>query len=361
MDDCFSVSDCEFDKNCAYKFASTTDSIREFPLTLGVLLHRAFASINHPSEIHVNLIYSTCKWYHHYGIIDTSTVDCCRMKREHDVTLEEFLQTVRTNTRPVVVLTSGGTAALLERSAVRVLDNFSTGQRGAVSAECFLESDCSVLLLHRSGSQLPFERHVQAATILSSLATTDSGQDPYTAELRRAATKRRECLNSKRLYLRSFYTVSEYLEQLEEVTKAVHEAVADRMIVYLAAAVSDFYIPDDQLSDHKIQSSTQPIQLTLHPVSKVVGKLASEWSPSAMVVTFKLETDVTRILESARAALARYGHSMVVANVLESRRNEVVLVENDDTTTHLRKQPGTELESNIVQHVLQRFGRSKSS
>jgi len=33
--------------------------------------------------------------------------------------------------RPVVLITSGGTKVPLERNAVRFLDNFSTGTRGA--------------------------------------------------------------------------------------------------------------------------------------------------------------------------------------------------------------------------------------
>ena len=41
--------------------------------------------------------------------------------------------------RPVVVVTSGGTTVPLERQCVRFIDNFSAGTRGALSAEEFLE------------------------------------------------------------------------------------------------------------------------------------------------------------------------------------------------------------------------------
>jgi hypothetical protein len=41
--------------------------------------------------------------------------------------------------RPVVVITSGGTTVPLERRCVRFIDNFSSGSRGAKSAERFLE------------------------------------------------------------------------------------------------------------------------------------------------------------------------------------------------------------------------------
>jgi phosphopantothenate-cysteine ligase len=42
-------------------------------------------------------------------------------------------------TRPVVVVTSGGTIVPLEQRCVRFIDNFSAGTRGALSTEQFLE------------------------------------------------------------------------------------------------------------------------------------------------------------------------------------------------------------------------------
>lgn len=38
----------------------------------------------------------------------------------------------------LVSITSGGTMVPLEKNMVRYIDNFSTGRRGATSAECFL-------------------------------------------------------------------------------------------------------------------------------------------------------------------------------------------------------------------------------
>lgn len=46
--------------------------------------------------------------------------------------IQEFLSKA---TGPIVLVTSGGTAVPLERQTVRFLDNFSTGSRGALSAE----------------------------------------------------------------------------------------------------------------------------------------------------------------------------------------------------------------------------------
>lgn len=41
--------------------------------------------------------------------------------------------------RRIVLITSGGTTVPLERRCVRFIDNFSSGSRGAKSAERFLE------------------------------------------------------------------------------------------------------------------------------------------------------------------------------------------------------------------------------
>ena len=43
------------------------------------------------------------------------------------------------DTPGIVVVTSGGTTVPLERNCVRFVDNFSSGTRGALSAEQFLK------------------------------------------------------------------------------------------------------------------------------------------------------------------------------------------------------------------------------
>jgi phosphopantothenoylcysteine synthetase/decarboxylase len=65
--------------------------------------------------------------------------------------------------RKVVIVTSGGTTVPLERNTVRFIDNFSTGTRGACSAEQFLRAGYAVLFMHRRDSAFPFERIVKAA------------------------------------------------------------------------------------------------------------------------------------------------------------------------------------------------------
>lgn len=61
-------------------------------------------------------------------------------------------------------------------------------------------------------------------------------------------------------------------------------------------------------------------------VPKILSPLVKDWAPQAFVISFKLETDATILLEKARRALDTYRHQVVVANVLDSRRGYVVVV-----------------------------------
>ena len=48
----------------------------------------------------------------------------------------------------------------LEQNVVRYIDNFSTGTRGAASAEHLLNTGYAVIYLHRRGCAEPFARHM---------------------------------------------------------------------------------------------------------------------------------------------------------------------------------------------------------
>ena len=61
----------------------------------------------------------------------------------------------------LVCITSGGTTVPLEKNTVRFLDNFSTGNRGAICAEEFLKAGYYVVFLSRKKSASPFARSLQ--------------------------------------------------------------------------------------------------------------------------------------------------------------------------------------------------------
>ena len=53
-------------------------------------------------------------------------------------------------------MTSGGTSIPIEKNTVRSIENFSGGQRGALSAEFFLKAGFKVIFLTRKYSKFPF-------------------------------------------------------------------------------------------------------------------------------------------------------------------------------------------------------------
>lgn len=65
---------------------------------------------------------------------DTRSKNKGKLKQTDDL-LRAFLGEMCSLGRPVVCVTAGGTAVPLEANTVRTIDNFSTGRRGAISAE----------------------------------------------------------------------------------------------------------------------------------------------------------------------------------------------------------------------------------
>lgn len=213
---------------------------------------------------------------------------------ERRASLEAFVGRWAAQPSPLVAITSGGTTVPLERRTVRFIDNFSTGNRGAASAEAFLAAGYAVVFVHRASSAFPFARtHLPPAQPASHLLLSlDSG------DLTRSSTAYEG--HASRLLSITFTTVSEYLFLLREVARALSPA-GPSAILFLSAAVSDFYVPEEQMVEHKIQSSSSTaehveggIVIKLWPVPKLLAQLkrASEaWAPEAFVVSFKLETN----------------------------------------------------------------------
>ena len=65
----------------------------------------------------------------------------------------------------LALVTSGGTTVPIEQNQVRYITNFSTGNRGASSAEHFLGEGYAVIFLGKSDALQPFERAFQSGRI----------------------------------------------------------------------------------------------------------------------------------------------------------------------------------------------------
>lgn len=238
--------------------------------------------------------------------------------------------------RRVVLITSGGTKVPLESRTVRFLDNFSSGRRGASSAEYFIEAGYAVIFLHRHRSLYPYTRMFSAVNVLDALqfksgeglsgnCTEVVVNQQVLPNIVRVLKQYQAVKESGLLLPIEFSTLSEYLHLLKAAAQSL-SAIGSKAMFYLAAAVSDFYIPASEMPEHKIQSSNGPLELSLNMVPKILSPLVKDWAPKAFVISFKLETDATILLEKSRRALETYRHQAVVANVLDSRRGFVVVV-----------------------------------
>lgn len=302
--------------------------------------------------------------------------------------LESFVVSHAVHHRPVALVTSGGTVADLEQNSVRCLDNFSTGMRGAISVEEFLKRGYAVVHLWRQGSASPYGRVVSQALGISQanhgitfeslgqlFAGTDDdfeeemvktvleeSNDPWLTEssprnvspplrssrardsdgslalhrrlthssrLQRALRERSAVLQEGRLLTVPFRSVEQYLAKLQVCAESLRDCHS-LAILYLAAAVSDFYVPAALKSVHKIQSGgKEGLVLELKPVPKVIGLLRESWAPDAFVVSFKLETDDEILRQKAQGAVDKYKVHMVIGNLLESRYDKVWVLHPD--------------------------------
>ena len=140
--------------------------------------------------------------------------------------------------------------------------------------------------------------------------------------------------------------------------------------------LDDFYVPTQEMPLHKIQSSqvrhqslltltlfiqssifqgAPSVQLSLVP--KMLRPLVSQWAQKCFVVSFKLETDPNILTQKSRTALEKYGHDLVIGNILDTRKKEVLLVYKDKTTEKIimsdeELDSGLEIEVKIIEKLV---------
>ncbi|SCV05375.1 LANO_0H06106g1_1 [Lachancea nothofagi CBS 11611] len=266
----------------------------------------------------------------------------------------------------IVLVTSGGTTVPLENNTVRFIDNFSAGTRGASSAEQFLYKGYSVIFLHREFSLTPFNRnftHNSDTCFLDYFDQSGNLNPLYKSELLKNKLLYDKYLyDEEKLLLLPFTTVNQYLWSLKAVAKLLNRSGS---LFYLAAAVSDFFVPHSRLPDHKIQSqelhrsipdanskshpaSDGKLIVDLDPVPKFLRRLVVSWAAQAMIVSFKLETDESILIKKATQALDRYNHQLVIGNLLQTRNKEVVFVSEQNRS-------GAWIKTNQGNHIIEEF------
>lgn len=285
----------------------------------------------------------------------------------HVALAREFINYHAEGNRRVVLITSGGTTVPLEKQTVRFIDNFSAGTRGATSAEYFLEAGYAVIFLHRQFSLLPYSRHYSHSTdcFLDFMFEGEDGSvvanPEHQEKMFRVLRKYNFAKKNRMLLMLPFTTITDYVHELRSIAQLMRP-LGPGALLYLAAAVSDFFVPPERMSEHKIQSTTatdnlkqdappaakkqqqdqdeafdnfdslptiprsKRLIIDLDPMPKFLKNLVDGWAPEGMIVSFKLETDPVILVHKAKYSLDRYQHHLVIGNLLPTRKWEVVFV-----------------------------------
>jgi phosphopantothenate-cysteine ligase len=183
--------------------------------------------------------------------------------------------------------------------------------------------------------------------------------EKYQVQMLDVLRKYKQAQKDNTLLLLPFTTVTQYLFSLRCIALTMSKLHVDtRCVFYLAAAVSDFFMPTSRLPQHKIQSSGGELVVNLDPVPKFLKRLVEAWAPRVMIVSFKLETDESILESKAKTALERYNHQLVIGNLLQTRKKEVIFVTLEETEkyslTDEEEKEGKEIEEIIVPEVIKR-------
>lgn len=205
--------------------------------------------------------------------------------------------------------------------------------------------------MHRKDSQVPFE-HALASLRFEDFALQDN-QLILNNRLTETFVKYTKYKQS--LLKIPYFSVADYLFLLAGISRLL-APLGKRALLFLAAAVSDFYLDDAFISEHKIPSSAnneEGLSIHLSPVPKFIRLLKEEICPAAFIISFKLETDESKVLEKAKVALERYKHDLVIANILATRKEKLWIVHPGGKTVLIQKQSGFPIEHELVQAVVQ--------
>jgi phosphopantothenate-cysteine ligase len=266
--------------------------------------------------------------------------------------IREFFEFQKKNNRRVAIITSGGTSVPLEKNTVRSITNFSKGNRGAYSAESFLESGYAVLYCHAILAKMPFSPVVtpRDLEIKDDLIVVTHQSD----DLKKAISRYQSAVRDNFLCEIPFETVQEYLLLLRTLGIA-SRILGKNCLFFAAAAVSDFYLPFSKMETHKIQSrNIEGLELKLDGTPKMLQPLKSEWSPESFLVTFKLETDGTILNEKIRYAMEKYKIDLVIGNMLQNYQNSVIVCDGKNVLKIDREDHEAHLEPRLIAEVIRR-------
>lgn len=174
--------------------------------------------------------------------------------------------------------------------------------------------------MHRQFSLQPFSRHYSHSTnpfldFLEIEASSNGTASP--PDICVTHNKRRDLLDvlaayksvqaAGTLHTLTFVTVNDYLWLLRAVSHEL-SVLRRKSMYYLAAAVSDFFLPRQKMVDillsivthhqpclyflcqsqHKIQSGKGSLLIEMDQVPKILKSMVDEWTREGFVVSFKV-------------------------------------------------------------------------
>ena len=275
--------------------------------------------------------------------------------------IKEFMDRVSHSTKGIVLLTSGGTSVPLEKNTVRSIENFSTGSRGSKSAERFLFNGYSIVYFYRDTSIAPLDVKISIDDLIidgdRKELSIDTKSGKYDAYIQQYNNRRKYIDNIIYIpyttlfsYLYGLYVYSSILEQHK-----VHHPES-RCLLYLACAVSDFYLPQSTMSEHKIQSreiETDDGGLDIHlvPTPKLLPFVRS-LCPHVMMISFKLETDINILEEKMSKSLKSSGSDYIVGNILSTRFNEIYIRSRHHNVDIVKSKDVEYIEEELIDRLI---------
>lgn len=202
-----------------------------------------------------------------------------------------------------VLITAGGTSEKIDE--IRFITNKSTGKMGISLAQVCLEKKYRVKLL--------LAKNTNWSEIIEFLQV----DYPF-------LQSKNDFLNQENLEIQTFTTS-------DELSKLIKSKLKPHQIVIHTAAVSDFILKNQDLSN-KIPSS-ENLSLEFVPLPKILSQIKL-WKPDCFLISFKLEINLSQeeLIQKAQKSLQKNNSDMVVANLVtpktgfESDTNEVWIV-----------------------------------
>ncbi|KAJ3005757.1 hypothetical protein NUW54_g4200 [Trametes sanguinea] len=195
--------------------------------------------------------------------------------------------------------------------------------RGSTSAEYFLKAGYAVIFMHRQFSLQPFSRHYSHSTHpFLDFLDFDPSEDPSEAshivvrpseraQLLEVLTAYKAVQRAGTLLTLTFVTVNDYLWLLRAVSQEM-SLLGRSCLYYLAAAVSDFFLPRQKMYKNGHEKATS---------CRSRFAFRQPFDFASFLTHPPTAGDRSRPADSQGAASAcRYGHQVVIGNDLHHRK-----------------------------------------